>query len=123
MPPLKSLIEASSSRGSPPSIGAGSHACESGCGESDYSWPRVAVCLVFCCFAARWTSSSRVGRDLLASATPLPFCSLRFSCSVALGGAGCGDDRGGWRGTGGGDLAGRGETWDGTVWAGADFPC
>ena len=37
MPPLKSLIEASFRRGSPPSMGAGSHACESGCGESGFS--------------------------------------------------------------------------------------
>ena len=122
MPPLKSLIDASSRRSSPPCIGASNHACGSGCWESDFSWPCSAWCLVFCCFAARWTSSSRVGRDLLVSATSLPFYSLRLFCSAALGSAGCGDGRGGWRGAEGGDLAWRGEAWDGIDFAEALFP-
>ena len=122
MLPLKSFIDASSRRGSPSCIGAGSHACGSGCREPDFSWPYVAGCLVFCCFAARRSSSSRVGRDLLVFAICLPFCSLCLFCLAALGSAGCGDKRGGWRGVGGGDLAGRDEAWDGIVFAGADFP-
>ena len=122
MLPLKSLIDASSRRGSPLCIGAGNHACGLGCGESDFSWPRVAWCLVFCCFTTRLASSSRVGRDLLVSATSLPFCSLRLFYSVALGSTGYGDGQGGWRGAGGGDPAGRDEAWDGIVFAGTFFP-
>ena len=75
MSPLKSLMDASSRRGSSSCIGAGNHACGSGSWVSDLSWPCEAWCLIFCYFAARWASSLRVGRDLQMSTTSLPFCS------------------------------------------------
>ena len=103
MPPLKSLIDALSIRGSPPSMGAGSHAWGSGNWLSTLSAPRLGAWLVFCYFAALWASSSLDGRGLLVSIMFLPFCSLLFlglTCSVLEG-------RVGW-GARGGDLSGGG---------------
>ena len=69
MPPLKSLIGVSSIRGSPPSMGTGGWI-------SPFSAPQLGAWLTFCCFAARWASSSLVGRNLPVSTTFLPFYSL-----------------------------------------------
>ena len=76
MPPLKSLIDMSSIRDSPPSIGVGSQAWGSGGWISPLFAPRLGAWLNFCYFAALWTSSSLVGRSLPVSTTSLPFCSL-----------------------------------------------
>ena len=89
-PPLKSLIDASSRRGFLLCIGASNHACGSEAWVSDLSYPRGARCLIFCYFATRWASSSRVGRDLPTSTTSLPFCSLHLFNSAASGQAGWG---------------------------------
>ena len=76
MPPLKSLIDASSIRGSPPSMGAGSQAWGSRNWLSVLSTPRLGAWLTFCCFAALWASFSLVGRGLPISIMSLFFCSL-----------------------------------------------
>ena len=122
MPSLKSLINASSRRGSLPCMGAGNHACGLESWVSDLSWPRWAWCLVFCCFVAHWTSSSWVGRDLQTSTTSLPFCSPRLFNSAASGRTGWGGWWEGWWGAGGGDLVGRDGIWDCVDLAGAFFP-
>ena len=122
MPPLKSLIDASSLRGSPPCMGASSQACDSGGWVSDLSWPRCKVWLVFCCFAARWASFSRVGRDFPVSTMSFPFCSLRLfksAASALTDWRGC---WGGWCEAGGGDLVGGGGIWDCVDLLGALFP-
>ena len=105
-PPLKSLIEASSIRGSPRSMGVGSHAWDSGSWISSLSAPRLGVWLVFYCFDALWASSSLEGRGLPASIAFLPFGSILLlgsTCSVLEGGGGWGA-RGGDLGGGGGSL-------------------
>ena len=112
MPPLKSLIDASSIKGSPPSIGAGSQAWGFGGWISTLSTPWLETWLTFCCFAARWASSSRVGRDLPVSITSMPFCSFflfGLACLVLKG-------RVGWEARGG-DFGRGGES---LGWA--DFP-
>ena len=88
MPLLKSLIDASSIRGSPPSMGAGSQAWGSRNWLSILSTPRLGAWLTFCCFAALWASSSLVGRGLPVSIMSLSFCSrllLGSTCSVLEG--------------------------------------
>ena len=85
MPPLKSLIDASSIRGSPPSMGARNQAWGSGNWLSVLSTPRLWVWLTFYCFAALWASSSLVRRGLPVSIMSLPFCSLLLlglTCSI-----------------------------------------
>ena len=108
--PLKFLIDAPSIRGSPPSIGAGSHAWGSGSWISVLSAPRLGAWLVFCCFDALWASSSLEGRGLPAFIASLSFGSLLLlgsTYSVLEGG-------GGW-GAWGGDLGGGGGSlgWEG----------
>ena len=103
IPPLKSLIDTSSIRGSPPSMGAGSHAWGSGSWMSALFAPRLGAWLVFCCFDALWASFLVEGRGLPVSITSFPFGSLLLlgsPCSVLEG-------RDGW-GARGGDLGGRG---------------
>ena len=106
MPPLKSLIDASSIRGSPPSMGAGSHAWGSGSWTSPLSDPRLGAWLVLCYFDGLWTSSSLEGRGLLGFITSLPFGSLLLlesTCLILEGGGGWGA-RWGDLGGGGGIL-------------------
>ena len=103
IPPLKSLIDASSIKGSPPSMGAGSHAWGSGSWTSSLSNPRLGAWLVFYCFDALWAFSSLEGWGLPDSIASLPYGSLLLlgsTCSVLEGG-------GGW-GAQGGDLGGGG---------------
>ena len=103
MPLLKSLIDTSSIRGSPPSMGAESHAWGSGNWLSALSAPWLEAWLVFCCFVTLWASSSLDGWGLPVPITFLPFYSLLFlgsTCSVLEG-------RVGW-GAQGGDLGGGG---------------
>ena len=64
IPPLKSLIDAMSIRGSPPSMGARSHAWGSGNWTSPLSDPRLEAWLVLCCLDGLWASSSLEGRGL-----------------------------------------------------------
>ena len=106
MPPLKSLIDASSIKGSPPSMRAGSQTWGSRNWMSVLSAPRLGAWLTFCCFAAVWASSSLVGRGLPVSITYLPFYSLLLlgsACSILEGRVGWGA-RGGDLGGGGGSL-------------------
>ena len=106
MPPLKSLIDVSSIRGSPPSMGVGNQAWGSGGWISPISAPWLGVWLTFCSFAACWASSSLVRQGLLVSTTSLPFYSLLLlvsTCSTLegrVGGGAWGGDFGG----GGGSL-------------------
>ena len=100
MPPLKSLSDASSLKGSPSNMGAGSQACGSRGWVSDLFMPHCDIWLTFCCFVARWASSSRVGRDLPVSTTSFPFC---FLLLFGLAGSGLI----GW-GAWGGDFEGGG---------------
>lgn len=102
IPSLKSLSNASSLKGSPPSMGARSQAWDSGGWVSALSTPSCDAWLTFCYFAA-WASSSRVGRDLPVSTTFLPFCSLFLFESTGSGLEG----RDGWGG-GKWDLGGGG---------------
>ena len=110
MPTLKSLIDASSIRGSPPSIEVGSQAWGSGSWISSLSAPQLGSWLVFCCFDALWASSLLEGRALLVSIASLPFGSLLFlgSTSSVL------EEGGGW-GARGEDLGGGGGSlgWEG----------
>ena len=110
MPPLKSLIDASSIRGSPPSMGAGSHAWGSGSWISPLSDPRLGAWLVLYYFDGQWTSSLLEGRGLLGFITSLPFGSLLLLGSTCL----ILEGRGGW-GARGGDLGGGGGSlgWEG----------
>ena len=94
MPPLKSLSDASSLKGSPPSIGAGSQVWDSEGWLSVLSPPCCDAWLTFYCFAARWASSSWVGRGLPVSTTSLPFCSLFLFRSAGLSLEG----KDGWKG-------------------------
>ena len=106
MPPLKSLIDASSIRGSPPSMRAGSQTWGSRNWLFVLSTPQLGAWLTFCCFAALWASSSLVGRGLPVSIMFLPFCSLLLlgsTCSILEGRVGWGA-RGGDFGGGGGSL-------------------
>ena len=103
MPPLKSLSDASSLRGSLPSMGARSQACDSRGWVSTLSMPCCDTWLTFCCFAARWASSSRVGWDLPVSTTFFPFY---FLFPFGLAGSGL-IGWGGW-GVRGGDFRGGG---------------
>ena len=106
MPPLKSLIDASSIRGSPSSMGVGSQAWGSRNWLSVLSTPRLGAWLTFCCFAALWASSSLVGRGLPVSIMFLPFYSLLLlgsTYSVLKGRVGWGA-RGGDLGRGGGSF-------------------
>ena len=103
MPPLKSLIDASSIRGLPLSMGDKSHAWGSGNWLSALFTPRLGAWLVFYCFVTLQASSSLEGRGLPNFITSFPFCSLLFlgsTCSVLEG-------RVGW-GARGGDLGGEG---------------
>ena len=84
MPPLKSLIDESSIRSSPPSMGVGNHAWGAGNWLSTLSAPRLGAWLVFCYFVALWASSSLEGRGLLVSITSLPFGSLLLLGSTCL---------------------------------------
>ena len=113
MPPLKFLIDASSLRGSPCSMEAGSQAWDYNGRLSPLSTPLNEVWPVFCCLAARWLSSSCSAWDLLVSATSLPFCSLFLLGSARLGL----DGKDGWWGGGRGDL---GEGGGSLGWV--DFP-
>ena len=114
IPPLKFLSDASSLKGSPLSMGAGSQAWGSNGRWSPFSTPLSEVWPVFCCLAARWLSSSCSTQDLPVSTTSLPFCSL-----FLLGSAGSGlDGKDGWGGGGRGDLGGE---WGSLGWV--DFPC
>ena len=101
MPLLKSLSNASSLRGSPPSMGAESQACDSRGWVFALSTPYCDMWLTFCCFAARWASSSRVGQDLPISTTSFPFCSLFLFGSAGLGLRGWGTRGGDFKGVGG----------------------
>ena len=106
MPPLKSLIDASSIKGSPPSIEVGSHAWGSGSWTSPLSDPRLGAWLVLCYFDSLWASSLLEGRGLSSSIASLPFGSLLLLgsiCSVLEGGGSWGA-RGGDLGGGGGSL-------------------
>ena len=106
MPPLKSLINALSVRGSPPSMGARSHAWGSCNWTSPLSDPRLGAWLVLCCFDGLWASSSLEERDLPGTITSLPFGSLLLLgsiCSILEGGGGW-KVRGGDLGEGGGSL-------------------
>ena len=106
MHPLKSLINASSVKGSPPRMGAGSHAWGVGSWTSPLSNPRLGAWLVLYCFDGLWASSSLEERGLPVSIAFLPFGSLLLLgsiCSILEGG-------GGW-GAQGGDLGGRGGSW------------
>ena len=110
MPPLKSLMDASSVRGSPLSMGAESHAWGSGSWTSPLFGPRLGAWLVLYCFDGLWASSSLKGRGLPGSIASLPFGFLLLlgsTCSILEGG-------GGW-GVQGGDLGGRGGSlgWEG----------
>ena len=105
MPPLKSLSDASSLKGSSPCMGAGSQARGSGGWMFNLSRPRCGAWLTFYCFAARWASFSRVGRGLPVSITSFLVCSLLLfgsagSSLVGWGGWGAGEgDFGGGRGS------------------------
>ena len=117
MPPLKSLIDASSIKGSPPGIGAGSQAWGPRGWISVLSTPRLRTWLTFCCFVAHWASSSWVGRVLPVSITSLPFFSLLLfgsGCSVLEG-------RFGW-GAWGGDFGGGGGSLGWVDFPGPPFP-
>ena len=106
IPPLKSLIDAMSIRGSPPSMGARSHAWGSGNWTSPLSDPRLEAWLVLCCLDGLWASSSLEGRGLSCSIASLPFGSLLLlgsTCSVLEGGGSWGA-REGDLGGGGGSL-------------------
>ena len=106
MPSLKSLIDVSSIKGSLLSLGARSQAWDSGGWISPLFAPRLKAWLTFCCFAARYASSSLVGRGLPVSTTSLPFCSLlllRSTYSTLEGRVG-GEARGGDFGEKGGSL-------------------
>ena len=106
MPPLKSMIDASSVKGSPPSIGAGSHAWGLGNWTLPLSDPRLGAWLVLYCFDGLWTSSSLEERGLPGSITSLPFGSLLLlgsTCSILEGGGGWGAQEGDL-GRGGGSL-------------------
>ena len=115
-PPWKSLMDALSLKGSPLSIGAGSQAWGSDVWFSLLSEPLCSACLVFCCFVARWVSSSSVGQSLPAYNTSLPFCSLFLfeSTSSSL------DGKDGWGG-GRGSLGGWGGSWGWANFPGASF--
>ena len=106
MPPLKSLIDASSIRGSPPSIGVGSQAWGPGGWIFVLSTPRLRTWLTFCCFATHWASFSWMGRGLSISITSLTFSSLLLfgsTCSALKGRVGWEAQRGDF-GEGGGSL-------------------
>ena len=107
IPPLKILIDASSLRGSPLSMGVGSQAWDSRGWLPSLSTLLCDVWLIFCCFIALWVSSSWVGWDLPTSTTYFPFCSL-FLFGLAWSGLG---GRSGWGG-GRGDLGGGGGSFD-----------
>ena len=117
IPPLKSLSDASSLRGSPPSMGVGSQACGSRGWVSALSIPRCDTWLTFCYFAARWASSSRVGLNLPVSTTYFPFCSLLLFGSAGSGLIGWG----GW-GAEGGNFRGGGGSLGWVDFPGAPFP-
>ena len=102
IPPLKFLSDASSLKGSPLSMEAGSQAWDSNGWLSPLSTLLNEVWLVFCCLVARWISSSCSGRDLPVFATSLPFYYV-----FLFGSAGSGlDGKDGWGGRGRGDLGG-----------------
>ena len=122
MPLLKSLIDASSCRGFPPCMGAGSQAWGSGGWVSNLSWPHWGRWLVFYCFATLWSSSSRVERDLPASTTSFPFCFLHLFNSAASALISCWGWWEGGQGAGGGDLVGREGIWDCIDFPGTFFP-
>ena len=116
-PPWKSLMNVLSLKGSPLSMGVGSQAWGSNVWLSLLFEPLYPAYTVFCRFAARWDSSSSVGRSLPASNTTLPFCFLFFfrSTSSVLSGKDV------WGG-GGGSLGGGGRSWGWADFPGASFP-
>ena len=111
MSPLKSLSDASAPKGSLSSMGTGSQACGSRGWVSALSMPHCDTWLTFCCFVARWASSSWVGWDV--STTSFLFCSLLLFGSASSGLIGWG----GWE-VGGGDFGGGG----GESFGWVDFP-
>ena len=117
VPPLKLLIYASSLKGSPLSMRAGSQAWNSEGWLPSLSTLLCDVWLIFCCFATLWVSSSWAGQDLLASTTSFPFYSLFLFRSAwsSLG------SRGGWEG-GRGDLGGGEGSFSCVDFLGASFP-
>ena len=116
-PPWKSLMDALSLKGSPLSIGVGSQAWGSDVWFSLISKPLCPACLVFCCFAAHWVSSSSIGRGLLASNTSFPFCSFFLFRSTSSGL----DGKDGWGG-GRESLGGGGGRCGWADFPGASFP-
>jgi len=116
-PLLKSLSDSSSLRGSPFSRGVVSQARGSGGWLSPLSTPLCEVWMVLCCFIALWVSSSWAGRDLQASTTSFPFCSLFLFWSIGSGLGG----RDGWGG-GIGDFWGGGGSFGCANFPGAPFP-
>ena len=117
MPPLKSLSDASSLKGSPLSMGAGGQVWGSGGWLSPLSTPLCDVWLILWCFAALWVSSSWAGQDLPASTTSFRFYSLFLFESAGSGL----DGREGWGG-GRGDLGGGGESFGCVDFPSAPFP-
>ena len=85
IPPLKFLSDASSLKGSPCSMGAGSQAWDSNGRLSPLSTPLSEVWPIFCYLVALWLSSSCSARNLPVSATSLPFCSRFLSGSAGSG--------------------------------------
>ena len=117
IPLLKSLSDASSLKGSPSSMSVGGQAWGFGGWLSPLSTPRCDAWLTFCCFAARWASSSWVGQDLPVSTTSLPLCALFLFGSTGSGLEG----RDGW-GWGRGDLGGGGGSLGWVDFPGAPLP-
>ena len=116
IPPLKLLIDASSFRGSPLSMGVGSQASDLEGWLPSLSTLLCDVWLTLCCLAALWISSSWAGQDLLASTTSFPFYSLFLFGSAWSGLVG----KGGWGG-GRGDLGGGGGSFGCTDFSGASL--
>ena len=99
IPPLKLLINASSLKGLPLSMRAGSQASTFGGWLPPLSTLLCEVWVIFCYFVALWVSSSPVGWDLLVSTISFPFYSFFLFGSEGSGLCGVG----GWGG-GRGDL-------------------
>ena len=117
IPLLKSLSDASSLKGSPPSMGAGSQACGSESWVSALSTPHYGLWLTFCYIVAHWVSSSQVRWDLPVLTTSFPFCSLLLFGSAGSGLTGWG----GW-GAWGGDFGGGGGSLGWVDFIGAPLP-
>ena len=116
--PLKFLSYASSLRGSPCSMGAGSQTWGSSGRLSPLSTPLSEVWSVFCYLVAFWLSSSCSAWDFPVSTTSLPFYSL-----FLLGSAESSPDgKDGWGGGGRGDLGGGGGSLGWVDFPGAPLP-